>query len=141
MATVRDLYEILGIGRDASAEDIRTAYRRLAREFHPDVNDDPEAEQRFKEVAGAYEILSDADKRARYDAYGHGGPMDAAFGDITDLFEAFFGTGTFGRRRGGRRSRSQPGEDVFADLALAFREAAFGARREVEIGRMQTCDV
>ena len=120
MATVRDLYEILGIGRDASTEDIRTAYRRLAREFHPDVNDDPEAEQRFKEVAGAYEILSDADKRARYDAYGHDGPMETSFGDIADLFEAFFGTGTFGRRRAGRRSRSQPGEDLFADLALGF---------------------
>ena len=141
MATVRDLYEILGVGRDASTEDIRTAYRRLAREFHPDVNDDPQAEQRFKEVAGAYEILSDADKRARYDAYGHGGPMEAPFGDITDLFEAFFGTGTFGRRRGGRRSRAQHGEDLFADLALGFKEAAFGARREVEIGRMETCDV
>ena len=141
MATVRDLYEILGIGRDASTEDIRTAYRRLAREFHPDVNDDPEAEQRFKEVAGAYEILSDADKRARYDAYGHDGPMETSFGDITDLFEAFFGTGTFGRRRGGRRSRSQPGEDLFAELSLGFKEAAFGARREVQIGRMETCDV
>ena len=141
MATVRDLYEILGVGRDASTEDIRTAYRRLAREFHPDVNDDPQAEQRFKEVAGAYEILSDADKRARYDAYGHGGPMEAPFGDITDLFEAFFGTGTFGRRRGGRRSRSQPGEDLFAELSLGFKEAAFGARREVQVGRMETCEV
>jgi molecular chaperone DnaJ len=141
MATVRDLYEILGVGRDASIEDIRTAYRRLAREFHPDVNDDPEAEQRFKEVAGAYEILSDADRRARYDTYGHGGPMEAPFGDITDLFEAFFGTGTFGRRRGGRRSRAQPGEDLFADLGLGFKEAAFGARREVQIGRMETCEV
>ncbi|HET9249644.1 MAG TPA: molecular chaperone DnaJ [Actinomycetota bacterium] len=141
MATVRDLYEILGVGRDASTEDIRKAYRKLAREFHPDVNDDPEAEQRFKEVAGAYEILSDADKRARYDAYGHGGPMGAPFGDITDLFEAFFGTGTFGRRRGGPRSRSQAGEDLFADLSLGFKEAAFGAHRDVEVGRMATCDV
>src|SRR4029450_3596884 len=109
MDTVRDLYEILGSGRGASTEDIRTAYRRLAREFHPDVNDDPQAEQRFKEVAGAYEILSDAAKRARCHGSGHGGPMEAPFGDITDLFEAFFGTGTFGRRRGGRRSRAQPG--------------------------------
>ena len=141
MATVRDLYEILGIGRDASIDDIRTAYRRLAREFHPDLNDDPEAEQRFKEVAGAYEILSDADKRARYDAYGHGGTMEAPFGDIADLFEAFFGTGTFGRRRGGRRSRSQPGEDLFAELSLGVKEAAFGARREMHIGRMETCEV
>ena len=141
MATVRDLYEILGVGRDASTEDIRTAYRRLAREFHPDVNADPEAEQRFKEVAGAYEILSDADKRARYDAFGDGGPMQMPFGDISDLFEAFFGAGTFGQRRGGRRSRSEHGEDLFADLALGFKEAAFGVRREVEIGRMEMCEV
>ncbi len=123
-----------------STEDIKKAYRRLAREFHPDVNDDPEAEQRFKEVAGAYEILSDADKRARYDAYGHGGPVGMPFGDISDLFEAFFGTGTFGRRRSGPRTRAQHGEDVFADLALGFKEAAFGAHREIELGRMETCE-
>lgn len=141
MATVRDLYEILGVGRDASTEDIRTAYRRLAREFHPDVNADPEAEQRFKEVAGAYEILSDADKRARYDAFGDGGPMQMPFGNISDLFDAFFGAGTFGQRRSGRRSRSEHGEDLFADLALGFKEAAFGVRREVEIGRMEMCEV
>ncbi len=140
MATVRDLYEILGVARDASTDDIRKAYRRLAREFHPDVNDDPAAEQRFKEVAGAYEILSDADKRTRYDAYGHGGPVEMPFGDISDLFEAFFGTGTFGRRRSGPRTRAQHGEDLFADLSLGFKEAAFGAHREVELGRMETCD-
>src|ERR671911_1559581 len=103
MAQIRDLYEILGVGRDASNDDIKKAYRRLAREFHPDVNADPEAEQRFKELAGAYEILADADKRARYDAFGEGGPMGMPFGDISDLFEAFFGTGTFGQRRSGRR--------------------------------------
>jgi molecular chaperone DnaJ len=140
MATVRDLYEILGVPRDASDEDIKKAYRRLAREYHPDVNADPEAEQRFKEVAGAYEILSDADKRARYDAYGHGGPVEMPFGDISDLFEAFFGTGTFGRRRSGPRTRVQRGEDLFADLSLDFREAAFGVHREIDIGRMEVCE-
>lgn len=142
MATVRDLYEILGIPRDASNEDIRKAYRKLAREHHPDVNADPAAEERFKEVAAAYEILSDGDKRARYDAYGSGGGMDSPFGDVSDLFEAFFGTGTFGRRRPGvRRTRTQHGEDLFAEVTLAFREAAFGAHREVEVGRMQTCNL
>lgn len=140
MATVRDLYEILGVPRDASTEDIKRAYRRLAREFHPDVNADPEAEQRFKEVAGAYEILSDADKRARYDAYGVGGPMGSPFGDISDLFEAFFGTGTFGRRRSGQRTRAEHGEDLFVDLRLGFRDAAFGVHRDIEVGRMQMCD-
>jgi molecular chaperone DnaJ len=104
------------------------------------VNADPEAEQRFKEVAGAYEILSDADKRARYDAYGHGGPMQMPFGDISDLFEAFFGGGTFGRRRSGPRTRVQRGEDLFADSSLTFREAAFGVHREIEVGRMEVCD-
>lgn len=142
MATVRDLYEILGVTRDASTDDIRKAYRRLAREYHPDVNADPAAEGRFKEVAAAYEILSDRDKRARYDAYGSGGTMAPPFGDISDLFEAFFGTGTFGRRRsGGRRTRTAHGEDVFAEVTLEFREAAFGVHREVEVSRMQTCDL
>ena len=142
MAAVRDLYDILGVPRDASAEDIKKAYRRLAREHHPDVNADPQAEERFKEVAGAYEILSDPEKRARYDAYGQGGPMQFPFGDINDLFEAFFGTGTFGRsRRGGRRTRTMHGEDLFADVSLSFREAAFGVHREVQVGRMQTCDL
>ena len=141
MATVRDLYEILGVGRDASTEDIRTAYRRLAREFHPDVNDDPEAEQRFKEVAGAYEILSDADKRARYDAYGHGGPMEAAVrrhhrpvrGVLRDRDV----------RPAPRRSPDagrSPARTCSPISRSRFKEAAFGARREVEIGRMQTCD-
>ena len=142
MATVRDLYEILGVTRDASTEDIRKAYRKLAREYHPDVNADPAAEERFKEVAAAYEILSDGDKRARYDTYGSAGPMGAPFGDISDLFEAFFGTGTFGRRRGGgRRTRTAHGEDLFADVTLEFREAAFGVHHELELSRMQTCDL
>jgi molecular chaperone DnaJ len=140
VAAVRDLYDILGVDRDASPEEIKKAYRRLAREHHPDVNADPAAEERFKEVAGAYEILSDPDKRARYDAYGQGRGMEFPFTDIGDLFEAFFGTGTFGRRRGGRRTRTMHGEDLFAEVSLSFREAAFGAHREVEIGRMQACD-
>jgi len=141
MATVRDLYEILGLPRDASSDDIRKAYRKLAREYHPDVNADPAAEERFKEVAAAYEILSDRDKRARYDAYGSSGGMDSPFGDISDLFEAFFGTGTFGRRRSGpRRTRTQHGEDVFAEVTLGFKEAAFGVHRDIEVGRMQACD-
>jgi molecular chaperone DnaJ len=140
MAAVRDLYEILGVRRNASTEDIKKAYRRLAREHHPDVNADPASEERFKEVAAAYEILSDSNKRAQYDAYGHGGPVEFPFGDMSDLFEAFFGSGTFGRRRAGPRSRVQRGEDVFTDVSLGFREAAFGVSREVRVARMQTCD-
>jgi len=141
LAAVRDLYDILGVARDASAEDVKKAYRRLAREHHPDVNADPEAEERFKEVAGAYEILSDPQKRARYDAYGQGGAVDFPFGDISDLFEAFFGAGTFGRtRRAGRRSRTMHGEDLFAEVSLSFREAAFGVHRDIDVGRMQACE-
>src|SRR5918998_4612330 len=111
MAQIRDLYEILGVGRDATDEDIKKAYRRLAREYHPDVNPDPAAEERFKEVAAAYEILSDPQKRQRYDTYGSaGGGVEFPFGDISDLFEAFFGAGSFGTRRTSqRRSRVQHG--------------------------------
>jgi molecular chaperone DnaJ len=139
---VRDLYEILGVSREASGEDIKKAYRRLAREYHPDVNPDPAAEERFKEVSAAYEILSDPQKRQQYDLYGQGrGPVDFPFGDVADLFETFFGQGTFGRRRTAtRRTRTQHGEDLFAQVRLSFREAVFGVRREVQVARLQSCD-
>jgi DnaJ-class molecular chaperone len=106
MAGVRDLYEILGVSRDASQEDIKKAYRRLAREHHPDVSQSHDAEERFKEIAAAYEILSDPQKRQQYDAYGQGGgPELFPFGDVADIL-AFFGGGGFGRRRGGGREPS-----------------------------------
>ena len=142
MAGVRDLYEILGLPRGASQDDIKKAYRRLAREHHPDVNPDPAAEERFKEVTAAYEILSDPQKRQQYDLYGQGrGPADFPFGDVADRFEAFFGQGTFGRRRTAtRRSRTQHGEDVFAEVRLTFREAVFGVRRDVQVARLEPCD-
>jgi molecular chaperone DnaJ len=142
MAQIRDLYEILGVSRDASQEDIKRAYRRLAREYHPDVSQSHDAEDRFKEVAAAYEILSDPQKRQQYDRYGQaGGPMDFPFGDVADIFEAFFGGGGFGRRTAtAQRSRVQRGEDVFASISLTFEEAAFGAHRDVDVERLQTCD-
>src|SRR5919204_5846118 len=93
---VRDLYEILGVGRDASEDEIRKAYRRLARELHPDVSPDPATEERFKEVTAAYEILRDPAKRQQYDRYGDGGAVDFPFGDVADLFDAFFGGGGVG---------------------------------------------
>ena len=93
-STARDLYEVLGVSRDASQDEIRRAYRALAREHHPDVNADPQAEARFKEVVGAYEILSDPEKRQRYDAFGTtGGPQGQGFADIQDIFDLFFGGG------------------------------------------------
>src|SRR4029453_7183844 len=113
----RDLYEILGVPRDASSNDIRAAYRRLARELHPDVNADPADQERFKEVTGAYEILSDPAKRHRYDEFGSAGPQGAPFADIQDLFDMFFGGG-FGGRPRGPRSRARRGEDVRVQVRL-----------------------
>jgi molecular chaperone DnaJ len=143
MAVARDLYEVLGVPRSASDEDIRRAYRRLARELHPDVSADPETEERFKEVAGAYEILSDPDKRARYDAFGAAGPGGQPFADISDIFEMFFGQGGlggFGSRRRGPRTRARHGEDVGVIVRLSFEEAAFGVRRDVGLDRLETCE-
>ncbi|HEX6843685.1 MAG TPA: molecular chaperone DnaJ [Actinomycetota bacterium] len=141
----RDLYEVLGVARDASDEDIKKAYRRLARELHPDVNADAAAEERFKEVAGAYEILADPEKRARYDAFGaSGGPAGQPFTDISQIFEMFFGQGGFGGFGGGTRtrarSRSRRGEDVGTRVRLSFEESVFGVRREVELERLVQCD-
>jgi molecular chaperone DnaJ len=143
MAPVRDLYEILGVERDASEDEVRKAYRRLAREHHPDVNGDPAAEERFKEVAGAYEILSDPEKRARYDAFGTAdGPGAAGFGDLSDIFEMFFGGGGFGGFGGGRRrtrTRTRRGEDLAVRMRISFRDAVFGMRRDVELERLAAC--
>jgi molecular chaperone DnaJ len=140
MAQIRDLYEILGVPRDASQEDIKKAYRRLAREYHPDVSQSHDAEDRFKEIAGAYEILSDPQKRQQYDRYGQGGgPMDFPFGDMADIFEAFFGGG-FTRGATTRRTRVRRGEDVFTSVQLTFEEAAFGAHRDLELDRLEACE-
>jgi len=147
MSTARDLYEVLGVSRDASSDDIKKAYRRLAREHHPDVNGDPAAEERFKEVTGAYEILSDPGKRARYDAYGAAGPAGQPFTDLQDIFDVFFGQGGgfggFGgaARQRGPRSPARRGEDIAVPVRLAFGEAAFGARRDLEIDRLVACDL
>jgi molecular chaperone DnaJ len=141
-AQARDLYSILGVPPDATQDDIRRAYRQLARQLHPDVSGAPDAEERFKQVSAAYEILSDPQKRRQYDLYGQGGgPQPFPFGDVADIFEAFFGPGTFGqRRRAQRRSRSQRGEDLSVGVRLSFEEAVFGVRREIEIERLEGCD-
>lgn len=138
----RDPYEVLGVGRDASEQQIKKAFRQLARELHPDVNaHDPEAEDKFKEAAEAYEILSDAERRATYDRYGHEGlrsggyaPNFDAFSSIGDLFEAFFGGGGFGARAG-----PAVGEDAAVAVELELAEAAAGARREVSFEVVERC--
>lgn len=141
MSDKRDYYEVLGLDRTATKEQIKKAYRRLAREFHPDLNKEPDAEAKFKEVNEAYEVLSDEQRRAAYDRYGHaglrGGFADfGGFSDPFDLFEQFFSGFTRGTRdrRGPRR-----GADLRYDLTIGFEEAVFGAEKEIEISRMDTC--
>jgi molecular chaperone DnaJ len=146
-----DLYAVLGVPRDATGDDIRRAYRQLARELHPDVNDEPQAEQRFKEVTAAYDTLSDPEKRRRYDLYGRTGAGAGGFGsdvfpfgDFSDIFDVFFGGGMrTGRRGRGRPTRTRRGEDLHLTMELAFEEAVFGLQTEVDVdsmGRCERCD-
>lgn len=145
MSNKRDYYEILGLGRGASEEEIRRAYRRLARQYHPDVSTAPDAEERFKEINEAYEVLSDPEKRAMYDRYGHAGPQGAGwpdfggFGDFTSIFEDLFTGFGMGRPSGRVRRMPQRGADLRYDLELEFNEAIFGAEKELEISRHETC--
>ncbi len=154
---MRDYYEVLGVGRDATQDEIKKAYRRLARRYHPDVNkDDPAAAERFKEIAAAYEVLGDPDKRARYDRFGpagvnagaaeagaEGGPF-AGFGGpgfggfdfgLGDIFEAFFGGGAARRRPPG----PERGDDLGVRLRIDLEEAVFGGSREVAVDREEVC--
>jgi molecular chaperone DnaJ len=143
MATLPDLYQILGVRRDASDEEIKRRYRQLARELHPDVNRDPDAERRFKEITAAYQTLADPGRRRQYDLFGGQGGTVAPdlfpFGDVGEIFDVFFG-GAFGRRPGGRRrTRTQRGEDLYIELALSFEEAVFGVSTEVMLETFDAC--
>ena len=144
MASKRDYYEVLGVKRDASDREIASAYRKLAVKFHPDSNPgDAETVEKFKEAAEAYEILSDAEKRARYDQFGHAGTDQYAhhFDTPEDIFEAFgdiFSEMFGGSRRGGGR-RVRRGADVRADVTLTLEEAAKGVRKSVEFSRSAAC--
>ena len=137
-----DLYELLGVARNATQEEIRRAYRRLARELHPDVSADPATEERFKQMTAAYEILSDPEKRQRYDTFGTtAGPAGTSpFMDISDIFEMFFGA-PMGRRQGTRASRTRPGEALAVALDLTFQEAAFGVTRELQVEVLEACEI
>lgn len=150
MANKRDYYDVLGVGRSASKDELKKAYRKMARQYHPDVNDAPEASERFKEISEAYEVLSDDQKRAAYDRFGHAGVNQGAgggfsgfdpsgFGSVADIFEEFFGGG-FGTSSRRRRSGPRRGADLRYDLTVSFEEAVFGVEKEIEVRRPEACD-
>ena len=143
-----DYYEVLGVQRGASKEEVKRAFRQLARQYHPDVNKAADAETRFKEINEAYEVLSDDEKRARYDRFGQagvGGPAggytgSAGFGGFEEIFEDFFNT--VGGMRGGsaRRRGPRPGADRRVDVTVSFTESVFGATKSVSYERLQICE-
>ncbi len=147
-----DYYETLGVSRDADKEEIKRAYRRLARKYHPDVNKEQGAEERFKEINRAYEILSEPEMKARYDRFGEAGVSSGAgagagyadFGDMgfADIFESFFSgfAGGMGQQTGRRRGGPTRGDDLRLDLKLEFREAVFGGEKEIRIPHLENCN-
>ncbi len=149
--TRRDYYEILGVSRSASAEEIKRAFRKKAKECHPDTNKSPDAEAQFKELGEAYDVLSDTGKRQVYDNYGHDGLKSSGyqpqydfsdgFPDLGDIFASFFGGG-FGGMGGGQRRRGGPqqGNDLRMDLALEFNEAVFGAKKDIGFTHLENCE-
>jgi molecular chaperone DnaJ len=146
MARVPDLYGLLGVNREATDDEIKRAYRKLARELHPDVNGDPEVQRRFKEITAAYDTLKDPGKRRRYDLFGAAGAPGQApdffnMGDMGDLFDVFFGGGMggAGRRRSRRRSRTERGPDLQVLLTLSFEEAVFGVAKDVDVDTLEQC--
>jgi molecular chaperone DnaJ len=145
----RDYYEVLGVSRNASESELKSAFRNLARKYHPDVNDAPDAEERFKEINEAYGVLSDADKRAAYDRFGHqgvrgpnGGPgfETVDFSDFADIFGDMFGFGGFGgRTRTASRTAPRRGADLQYQVVISFKEAVFGTEKEIEITKDEVC--
>jgi molecular chaperone DnaJ len=152
MANKRDYYEVLGLSKGASLEEIKKAYKKLAKQYHPDLNPDSKtAEENFKEINAAYEVLSDENARARYDQFGHDGPSmggfggggfggfggGGGFGSMSDIFESFFG--------GGFNAQADPnaprqGADLRYDISIAFEEAANGLERDITVSRMENCE-
>jgi molecular chaperone DnaJ len=154
----RDFYEVLGVSKGASKDEIKRAYRQMAVKYHPDRNpDSPDAEDKFKEATEAYEVLADDRKRQAYDQYGHAGlsgmgqpsaqdfstifqGFEDIFGDVSGIFDSFFGGAGGGRRRSGGRGNGQRGTDLRYDMEITFLEAAFGAKKEVSYPRAERCD-
>ena len=147
MATELDYYSVLGVERGASDAEIKRAFRKLAQQWHPDVNADPAAQERFKEINEAYQVLSDPDRRQRYDMFGRagvggGGEGDfgfgaSGFGGFSDIFDAFFGGAT---ATSARRGRPQTGSDLRYDLRISFEEAITGTEKEIEFRVLDTCE-
>jgi molecular chaperone DnaJ len=142
----RDYYEVLGVSKSATKDELKKAYRKLSKQFHPDINKEPGADEKFKEVKEAYEVLSDDQKRSHYDQFGHvdpnqgfgGGDFGGGFGGFEDIFNSFFGGGGGGRRRDPNAPRQ--GADLQYTMTLKFEEAVFGKETDIEIPREETCD-
>lgn len=144
-----DYYEILGLERNATKEEIKSAFRKMARKWHPDVNKSPEAETKFKELGKAYETLMDDEKRATYDRFGEDGlrnagfntqgPFAGGFGDLDEVFNSFFGGFGFGGSRRQDPNAPQRGDDLRLDIELEFEEAVFGLTKEIKIDHLETC--
>jgi molecular chaperone DnaJ len=143
----RDYYEVLGVSKSASKDEIKKAYRKLSKQYHPDINKEPDAADKFKEIAEAYDVLSDDQKKAHYDQFGHtdpnqgfggfGGQDFSGFGGFEDIFSTFFGGGG-GRKRDPNAPRQ--GADLQYTMTLSFEEAAFGKETEIEIPREESCE-
>jgi molecular chaperone DnaJ len=160
MAEKRDFYEVLGLNKSAGEDEIKKAYRKLAKQYHPDLNpDNKEAETKFKDVGEAYEILSDPQKKSRYDQYGHAG-VDPSYGagaggfggfggggggfgfeDIGDIFESFFGGGFGGSTRTRNPNAAIKGSDVRVTVALEFMEAVKGVKKNISVNHLENCKV
>lgn len=155
MAGERDYYEVLGVQKGASDDEIKKSFKKMARKYHPDLHpDDKECEEKFKELNQAYEVLSDPEKRQRYDQFGHagvdpnyggggfsGGFSGGGFGDVGDIFEDLFGGVFGGRSRSSRSNANAPrrGQDVTANVNISFMEACEGVKKEIKIAHMETC--
>lgn len=145
-----DYYDILGVSKDATKDEIKSAFRKMARSLHPDVNKAPDAEEKFKELGKAYETLMDDNKRATYDRYGEEGlnnagfntqgPFANGFGDINDIFESFFGGFGFGGSRHVDPNAPQRGENLRLDIGIEFEEAVFGLEKEIKIDHLEVCE-
>lgn len=145
-----DYYEILGVEKDAGKDEIKGAFRKKARQYHPDVNKAADAEDKFKELGKAYETLMDEDKRSLYDRYGedgiknagfdNGGPFAGGFGDLNDIFNSFFGGGFGFSQREVDPNASQRGDDLRIDIEVEFEEAVFGVEKEIKIDHLETCE-